>query len=252
MLRFGQTTKFELRIDMQADEAVSLNVRGITREGQFTYKPTTAATAATITQETFGVPDIPIMVTVEDAGRNLEQGQAFVTVSLLANGEVIQQLVSGYLYAQKALSWPNTQQVDLRPGGGRLTGVTGTNPAAGVEISHTVPTGEMWKIQAVTFGFAASAIAGARRIHLVVIQPFTTTMHFFSSLDIAANGGGDFSCAPMGVIPDELDDGRYFIAIPPDLVVRSGGTISTETVNLDGGDNFTAPIFTIEKYFTTP
>ena len=251
MLRFGKTTKLELRVDMQADAAAVLLVRGITREGQFTYKATTANTSL-ITQATFGVPDIPIYITVEDSARVLSQGSAFVSVSLLANGEVVQQLVSGYIYGQKALSWPNTQQVDLRTGGGKLTTVHPANPAAGDEWVATVPNGEIWLVHSLRFNFLTSAVA-ANRLAMVSIVPISNeTIRIFPSGFQVANNEYDFTVAEFGYVPAETFDIFRNLPMPNNVIIGPGGTIGSATDTIDAGDAYQGIKISIEKFFTTP
>lgn len=251
MLRFGASVKFEIRIDMQADTVATLNIRGMTREGQFTYKTATASTSL-ITQATFGVPDIPIFITVEDSARTLKQGSLFVTVSLLANGEVIQQLISGYVYAQKALSWPYGQMVDLRPGGGKLYSYTGVNQAAGVEISETVPAGEIWRLIAMDAVLSTSATVAARRVHLELFDPNGGTIHVWGNTDHAASNSLGYYWSKIGVVQSETDNFEIAVALPFENLIGPGGVISTQTKNFQVGDNWFAPHLTIEKFFTTP
>lgn len=251
MLRFGKTTKLELRIDMQADAVAVLNVRGITREGQFTFKATTANTSL-ITQATFGVPDIPIYITVEDAGRVLVQGSAFVSVSLLANGEVVQQLVSGYIYGQKALSWPNTQQVDLRTGGGKLEVITVTNPGAGNDWTKTVPNGEIWKVHGVSFTFLTSAAVQNRLVMVQIIPVTVETIRIFSPAFETANAEYDYSIAQFGYAPAFNFDVFRMLPMPNDVIVGPGGSISSVTDTIDAADAYSVIRISIEKFFTTP
>ena len=251
MLRFGKTTKLELRVDMQADAAAVLNVRGITREGQFTYKATTGSTSL-ITQATFGVPDIPIYITVEDAARVLKQGSAFVSVSLLANGEVIQQLVSGYIYGQKALSWPNTQQVDLRTGGGKLETKPVANRGAGNEWTATVPNGEIWRVQSLRFNFLTSAVAANRLVMVVVTPVAAETIRIFPSGFQTANAEYDFTVAQFGYVPAESFDIFRNLPMPKEVIIGPAGTIGSATDTIDAGDAYQSINITIEKFFTTP
>jgi|SRR5581483_839479 len=252
MLRFGQQAKFQIRVDMQADTAASLAIRGFTREGQFTFKATTPATAASIGQSTFGVPDIPIFITVEDSARVLQQGQCFVTISLLINGEVVQQLISGYVYGQKAISWPYGQNNDLRPNGGRRYSYTGTNQAAGVELSETVPAGEVWSIIAIDAVLSTSATVANRRVHLEFFDPNGGTIHVFPLTDQTAGQTLQYFWHKVGYFADELDNSEIIVPIPTEIIIGPGGVISSQTLNFQAGDNWFAPHLTIEKWFTTP
>lgn len=250
MLRFGQTAKVELRVDVQADAADTLAISGITREGSFTYKMVTAATSLP-TSQTFGLSDIPIMVSVRDSVNSLEQGQCFVTLSLLINGDVVQQLTSGLVYAQKSLSWPQTQQVDLRPGGGRIQRIIPAHPAANVDIQATVPAGEIWKIRDITFLLTTGAAVANRRCSIYVSTPHDATLNMWADTDQTASltriyHGGNVGAGNAGA--NGLD---IFIPIPNDFLLFAGDTIGMTCTNRQAADQMTEDEITIEKWFRT-
>lgn len=251
MLAFEYAVAFALKVDVQADEAVTLNLRGMTREATFEYKVTTLSNS-TISTQTFNLSDIPVMVTIEDTARALEQGQCFVSISLLANGVVIQQLTSGYIYAQKALSWPNTQQVDLRPEGGRLTTIISANPAAGLSAEMIVPTGEIWKVLSAEIVLVTSATVASRRVFIDFIQPSGSLIECFSSIDQLLSTTRAYSMAHYGGVPDETHDIEVLINIPSPVIVGAGGTVAIGAYSMQAADNFTSANLVIEKFFTTP
>lgn len=250
MLSFEQTVTFALRIDMQADEAVTLALRGMTREATFEYKATTPSNSQ-ISQQTFALSDIPIMVTIEDSARALEQGQCFVSISLVANGVVIQQLTSGYIYAQKALSWPNTQQVDLRPGGGRLEFKVGADPTAGNPAEITVPTGEIWYIRAASITLTTDATVATRRVYMEISPTSGVVVPAISLNTQAASDTESYKFAPFGVESTLIASFHNEVNMPEDLFCDAGGSILFKAVNLQAGDNFGSPLLTIEKFFIT-
>lgn len=251
MLAFENGVTFKLRVDLQSDTAATLALRGMTREATFEYKAIAAATSA-ITSTEFPLSDIPIYVTMEDTARALTQGACFVAISLLANGVVIQQLTSGYIYSQKALSWPNTQQVDLRPGGGHLTAVSGTDPAAGSSGEITVPTGEIWRIKNATISLTTSATVANRKVYLEM-SPFAGGLiTAISSYLQTASLVKFYSFAPLGYNGGETANFDVQANMPLDVWIDAGGTILFKAENIQSGDNFGTPTVYIEKYFTTP
>lgn len=252
MLRFGVSTKFDIQVIAQADEAATLHIHGITREGQFTYKLGTNATAATLATGTFGVADIPIMISVEDGLGALEQGQCFVVVNLRANGETIQQLTSGYVYGSKGLSWPQTQQVDLRPGGGRIQRTVPTNPAAAGDIELIVPAGEVWNLRDMTFTLTTNATVANRRVRITITTAVDQTIRIFSNTDQAASLTRIYRVAAFGYFTSETYGSDILIPIPANYLLKPTDAILIEAVNMQAGDDFTPSEFTYEKFFTTP
>lgn len=250
MLRFGASTKIELRIDMQADTAAALSISGITREGTFTYKATTPSNSLN-TSVSFQLSDIPIMVSVKDTSGVLEQGMAFVALSLVINGDVVQQLTSGLVYSQKALSWPQTQQVDLRPGGGRIVRLLPTTPAVNVDIQMTVPAGEVWRIRDITFLITTDANVANRRAKIYISTPHDATLWMWADTDQTASltriyHGGNLGAGSAGA--SGLD---IFIPLPNDMLLFAGDTIGMTAQNRAAGDQMTPDEITIEKYFRT-
>lgn len=250
MLRFGQTAKIELRVDMQADTAADLSISGITREGAFTYKATTPSNSLN-TSISFGLSDIPIMVSVRDTAAALVQGSAFISLSLVINGNIVQQLTSGYVYNQKALSWPQAQQVDLRPGGGKLTTVVGANPGAGNEFSVTVPAGELWKLHSIAFVFNPSAVVGNRFVKVSITSFGQEILEITPTAYQVTGGEYDFWIGEFGTTQYGKFDIAVQSSLPTGLVVGPGGIIQSFTDTIDAGDDYSAPIIHIEKYFTT-
>lgn len=250
MLRFGSSAKLELRIDMQADTAATLSISGITREGAFTFKATTPSNSLN-TSQSFGLSDIPIMVSVKDTSGALEQGMAFVSLSLVVNGDIVQQLTSGLVYNQKALSWPQTQQVDLRPGGGRIVRKTPTTPAVNVDIQLTVPAGEVWKILDITFLMTTDANVANRRARIYINTPADQTLNMWADTDQAASLTVVYHGGALGAGSAGKTSIHQFIPIPANMLLFAGDTLGMTAANRQATDQMTPDEITIEKFFRT-
>src|SRR3990172_2390548 len=156
MLSFEHGLAFTLNIRTQADVTLDLLIQGMTREGTFTFKHTTASTSI-VTSADFRIPYIPIYLTVTQAINSGFQGEIFCAVNLQAGSNIIQELISGTVYGDKALTWPSNPAADSRPNGGALALRLSANPAAGAELSLDVPIGEVWRVQSVAFQLVTSA-----------------------------------------------------------------------------------------------
>lgn len=255
MLAFEHGLSLSLRIDMQADAAVTLAIRGMTREGMFTFNATTPSTSL-ITSAEFRIPDVPIYITVEDVARTLLQGSAFITVSLLANGNVIQQLTSGYIYAQKALSWPNTSQVDLKAGGGKIALITIAAPAVGAQFDSAVPRGEIWKVLSLSFDLTTSATAANRRMIVFFSTTGSAVIRCFGATNQTASLTRTYVAAQYGTMPADTIDQTNLINIPQDIqligAAAAGGRIATEIFNDTANDTLGSMFVVVEKFFRTP
>jgi hypothetical protein len=79
-------------------------------------------------------------------------GQTYVVVEIVrglgSSALPLQVIAAGYVSAKQPLPFPNTQMYSTLDGGGALRSIAGATPAAGAEISETVPTGARWQLLA--------------------------------------------------------------------------------------------------------
>ncbi len=192
------------------------------------------------------------MLSVVDENNFFRQGQCHIVLSLVINDDTLYHLCSGIVYANMGVTYPNTSRGDSRPGGGNLTDITGTNPAAGSEISETVTSGEVWRLISMTFTLVTSATVANRRVHFQVNGGEGRLLDAFSDIDQPASTTRQYTVAAFGNLPDREDGDDILIPIPPDFLVSNTDTLETSTTNLQSGDNFSAPILYYESFFTIP
>lgn len=248
MLAFESGATFALRIQSQSSDNNTLTIRGMTKEGPFVLSHTTNANRSTQT-ETFNLPDIPIWVTVSDDLFNFVQGDCFINLSLVVNGDILYQLANGLVYYHNNISWPTNNIIENRQKPGRIRTVNGTDPAAGSEISQTVPNGAMWKLKGVRIPFVTAATAGSRRVHLVINDSVNDIIDIFGNVDQIISEAKQYTFTPFLNVPDETDDNDILVSIPNDIILFAPMIIKTITTNLAGGDNFGQPIFYVEDWF---
>ena len=249
MLSFEHSTRFQLKLSSQSRIAGTLLIRGFTREGIFTFTHTVGTTGV-ITTENFSMPDIPIMLSVQTASTTIEQGDCRVSLQLMLNGDSLMELCSGFIYSQKALSWPYSNTSDYIPGHGRLITVNSTNPVAGAEPSIEVPAHQVWRFIAARTQLVAAAAAASRRVHLVIDTGNSMVIDCFSGVDQIISETKAYSFANFGHIPDETDDNDILVNTPAGLWLPEGGQIRTETTNLNAGDDFTTLKADVELFYT--
>lgn len=133
--------------------------------------------------------------------------------------------------------------------------VTGTNPAANVEVSETVPAGKFWKLVAV----AVQLIQGITQTPQPILELDDGASVFFSSFGATnAQGasttanyrwirGGPQPAALVGTTPD-----IYAIAPLPDFVLRPGYRIRTNTLGKGANTDYGAPLLYIVEYNGEP
>lgn len=249
MLAFEHATTFSLRLEVQARAVTNVTVRGMTREGPFTFN-IILDSVSTIQTFTYRIPDIPIMVSVEQTTLSLDQGRIYASVSLLVNGVYLQQLCSGLVYWSHGISYPSTFTPDSRPNGGEIRIISTANPAAGAQISQSVPSGETWKIKAVSFSLVNAAIAASRRVHIRFDYIGSGVLDFFSDIDQLTGETRKYTCAPVSPVSDSLDDNDIIIPIPADIVLQPDCAITTTVTNMQATDDFGSAVIWAETFFT--
>jgi len=251
MLSFEHGLAFTLNIRTQADVTLDLLIQGMTREGTFTFKHTTASTSI-VTSADFRIPDIPIYLTVTQAINSGFQGEIFCAVNLQAGSNIIQQLISGTVYGDKALTWPSNPAADSRPNGGALALRLSANPAAGAELSLDVPIGEVWRVQSVAFQLVTSATVANRKPHIQFLSNGMIAAACYNDFIQTATQTINYAATTYAQPAQTAADGTDFpIAIPHGLLLHSGDTIQTVTTALQAGDNYSFMQVNVEMWFET-
>src|SRR3990167_1102700 len=204
MLSFEHGLPFSLRINSQANAILALTIRGMTREGIFTFVHNTRADCV-VKSENFRIPDMPIMVSVLDEAGTILQGACYITLDLLANADRLYELCAGQVYSSKGLSYPPSSGVDALPNRGIIRELSSADPAPGAEIDLSIPSGRIWRILGLAFFLTAAATAGSRRVHLVFLNPSGFAYEVFGSVDQIISEAKQYRGGIYGSIQDETD-----------------------------------------------
>lgn len=136
---------------------------------------------------------------------------------------------------------------------GRIRTIIGTDPAAGAEISFTVPAGPLFLLTDLSFLFITSAVAGNRRVNVVVDNGTTGFRFGFTTSDQAASlerlyvlgraTDGLLSGVAISLGPTVPAGGAVFLApeVQYPIPLLPGYRVRTVTVAIDVGDNYGAP-----------
>lgn len=250
MLAFEQGVAFSLFVSIQSRVASRVSIRGITSEGIFSFNATPTADSAR-TNFTFRIPNIPIFLNVTDGDDDFKQGDCYVVISLLAEGELIQQLAAGYVYGLKAITYPGNTIDDQRIGGGKILDTESADPAAGAECTLTVPAGQTWRFIAAKLNLVADGTATDRRVILKFTLAGGVVLRCFMGTNQTASQNINYSCADFGATASPMNDNTWQIATPSNLLLLPGDIIETETVNLQAGDNYGKMEVRVEQFFET-
>jgi len=178
-------------------------------------------------------------------------GRVFVVVDLIRgiDGGVthVATLAAGYVSATQALAWPGAPIETSIAGAGAIRSITGTNPAAGVEIIETVPAGARWRLHSIAATLTTSATAANRVVNWAFDDGALTYYQATAAALQAASLVRQYVAAAAGGGGSTLD---VTIAAPLPLgrVLAAGHRILTLTTNLQAGDNWGAPQLLVEEW----
>lgn len=146
-------------------------------------------------------------------------------------------------------SWPygrNSQSHEVAP---RIRSVTGSTPAAGAEISETVPTNVRWKIL-VFHGRLTTSVAVANRIPTFTIDDGANILFRSpNSSTQAASLAQQYSASP-GL--NFLNDGNLLtiIPFPNEVFLATGFRIRTQTFSLQAADQWDQVQYLVQEWIT--
>lgn len=247
MLRFEYGTKFALNVSYRAFGTDSFNVVGATREGIFKY--TVAPTADTSTHQLkFNIPDLPIWISVVDKLGQIVRGELYVNVALEINDDKIHVLTAGYVYSTQALSWPasNIETPEIIKGG--ILGKNSANPAAGAQITQSVPAGESWRIISCRFSLTTAVAVANRRVHLVFEIAGSPAFECIAAIDQIAGQTKTYTAMACGSSAPVSDDNDIIIPIPENIIIPADDIFYTQTTDMQAGDDFGIMKTVYERY----
>lgn len=122
------------------------------------------------------------------------------------------------------------------------------NPAAGSELSVTVPGGEVWEFLSLCVQLQTSGVVSARSITLV-FDDGTDIVGQYGMQDVqnAGNLVRYTFAAEMGFSKTTYSLNSIYGVIPRQWL-PGGWRARTLTANLDAGDDYTSPVIVVRRY----
>lgn len=222
-----------------------LNVDGHIIPFQFSVIPT-ADRAATNLDFSLGEGFL-LNVFVISSNIIIQRGSTYIVLMLLRGGASFTTLTRGYLSSRVPLGWPGIDTEPSVSGQGFLRIIAGTNPAAGVEVSETVPTNARWRLVAFLATLVTDATAATRTAQLLIDDGVTTFLLILPTTTQIASLTRQYNGKAVGLDPQPIGT-QLTWGLPPDIYIPAGGRIRTSTINLQAGDNWTAPQYMVEEW----
>jgi len=187
----------------------------------------------------------------------VKRSQAYITLDVGKFGKFF-SLAKGYVYDGHAVQ--DGEFTEPGPGGGEgfIRTVTGTNPAAGVEVTETVPTNALWKLRSFSVVLVTSGVAN-RTVFLAADDGTATNRLWIREVneDVQADAqtrthllgrGNDGTFLGGGQLTDTQTVNVHNAIPADDPYLPEAHRLRTITVNLQAGDDFAAPIFQVEEW----
>jgi len=246
-LKFLEGKQPSIFIYNWGSRAISFRVLVLTREGLERLPYVSNADRSRSTTE-FRLSQLPMSVIVEALTDPVRRGELYVRVHVEFADIKSILLCQGYVYSGHELMWPPGTDEDMLSGPPLLRSVTGTNPAAGVEISETVPTNARWRLIALLVQLVTDATVANRRPHFIVDDGVNTLFEVETGTDQAASQTIRYNFANTGYRVAVAAQNIAYLTAPFYLPLFQGWRVRTSTVNLQAGDDYGAPQLLVEEW----
>lgn len=153
----------------------------------------------------------------------------------------------GYVPNQVASGWPGQPSKEFQDGPGTIRSITGTTPAAGVDINEVVPVNRRWTLLAFRAQLTASATV-ANRFPGFQLDDGTNVLFLIHSSQ-AQTAGQTFAydLAPGNQFFNDTNS-HILIPFPTQISMKSGFHLRSATVGIQATDQWTAPQYLVYEW----
>jgi hypothetical protein len=153
----------------------------------------------------------------------------------------------GYITTGANNGWPGTPAKEITDGPGVIRSITGTLQGPGADIAETVPNNRRWILLGLRASLTTSAVVANRNVSLRLIDPgviFYNGPSYFNQAASTTQAYSTFNGTPVaGQV-----GGDILLAAPLPFPLKANFTIKTQTLNLQGGDQWTAPEYVVLEW----
>jgi hypothetical protein len=164
-----------------------------------------------------------------------------------SGGQLVQRLLRGYLHAATPLGWPHGAMLGPLEGPGALRVITGSVPAAGAEVSETVPAGVRWRLRSLRLTLVTDGNA-ANRMPVLTFDDGTSVFLSSSAQIQAASLTWVHMFMPGAGAEDATAITSIVNLLPPEIWLGAGYRIKTLTTAIQATDAYAAPIYQVEEW----
>ena len=241
-----QQGSIDLLVESYSNSARVLQIRGMGKEQAISADIVTSSDRSLVSS-VIDITDVPIFLTAKASVAGVKRGELYVKVFLRVDGVIVALLMAGYVHDTSNIAYPNGKIESSIEGPGLIRSITGTNPAAGVEISETVPTGAKWRLLALRVRFIPSADVATRS---PMLQFDDGTAVFFladpsQTVTASQDFGWGFGLGTERLIP--TNDSKQW-GVPTEIFLLAGYRFKTNTSSIQAADNWGAPQYLVEEW----
>lgn len=157
-------------------------------------------------------------------------------------------LSGGYLTQVQPVSYPGGRYGSSIDGAGVIRTISGTDPAAGAEISETVPTGARWRLMSLQSVLTTSVAVANRNVQIVIDDGTNETYRAACASNQAASNAFRYSFSASGVTNVPASANTHMVPTPAPAILGPGYRIRTITNLLDAGDNWSQAFILVEEW----
>jgi hypothetical protein len=217
----------------------------------FAYEHLPASDRTTTTQLLpLGVGAITNVVMFASAGAPVI-GQTYAMLQLVRGTTgaltLLGALLGGPVTASQPLGFPGSPILPSTSVEPYLRAVTGTAPAAGTEITETVPTNARWELLSAWLNLQTSAGAGARDVAFVVTINGPRVLQVPTGIAHAPSERRFYTFANVGAALSDATNFIHSIPIGTPLELPAGSSFATLTTNLQAGDAWDTPRYLVRE-----
>ncbi len=193
---------------------------------------------------------LSLSVLVSSVGGASPVGQVYIQVHLtrgFPNPTLITMLISDYANANYLATWPGGRFAQAQQGRGNIRAIVGTDPAAGAEISESVPAQTRWRLIAIFAQLTTSITVATRTVSWVLDDGVNT---YWRAISFGTQGASLTQSYEAGTFGSSGIQGNTLSmeGLPYPCWMTSTFRIRTLTTNLQAGDNWGPPTYLVEEW----
>lgn len=165
-------------------------------------------------------------------------------------GTVLQSLAMGYVTSFTPLLWPGGVAVAPCDGPGKLRTILGATPAAGAEVSETVPTGARWEL--ISFaGVLTTAVAVANRRPTLAIDDGANIYGQFDQVTVVTASLTSRNTWGQGLVQFQSGSSAFLVSgFPANQRLGAGHRLRTVTTGIQAADQWGTVVYLVREWLT--